>query len=160
MLTEKIISIVVIALFFWAGIRYMRLTKPHRFWGWQVTIHPGLGPALFIILAAVTAYLGCWLPWKFDSQFTPDVDSRIGFVVAGFAPFTTGIALWAIFSYIRLFRIQRQAPTVGGRVSLAVLALPLAGSVYTGVLLADAAFYFLPSFLESFFYVPMEWFGR
>src|ERR1700744_3353285 len=98
MLIGKTIAIIVTALFLWSGIQYMRLAKPHRFWSRRVTIHPRLGPVLFIILAAVTAYLGYWSPRKLDSQFAPDVDSRIGWVVAGFAPFTTGIALWAIFS--------------------------------------------------------------
>jgi hypothetical protein len=154
------VSITVIALFLWTGIQYMRLTKPRRFWSWRVTIHPRLGPMLFIVLASVTAYLGYWLPWRIDSQFTPDIDSRIGMIVAGFAPFTTGMALWAIFSYIRLVRIQRRDPTGAGKVILAVLALPLAGSIYAGALVADAAFYFLPTFLESLLWLPLEWFGR
>ena len=153
MFTGTIISIAVVTLFFYVGIQYARMAKPYRVWSLCVTTHPRLGPILFISLAAVTAYLGYWLPVKTDSQFTPDVDSRIGMVIAGIAPFTAGMALWAIFSYIRLVRIQRQAPTGAGRILLAVLALPLAGSIFTGTMVADAAFYFLPSFLESLVYL-------
>lgn len=157
---EKIFSIAVIVIFLGLGIQYARLTKPRRFWNPRLTTDQKLGPALFIVLAAVTTYLGCWLPDKIDSQFEPDVDSRIGMVVAGFAPFTVGMAVWAVFSYIRLLRIQRQDFTIASWIWLAVLALPLVTSIYLSVPLVDAAIYFLPSFLQSLFYAPLEWFGR
>ena len=42
---------------------------------------------------------------------------------------------------------------------LAVLALPLAGSVYTGALLAWPAIFFLPLFVEGLLHLPLEWLG-
>lgn len=83
-----------------------------------------MGPVLLVLLGVACAYIGHWLPLWQDSIYPPEVDTRIGFIVAGFAPTTTGSAILAIYSSIRLFRVQRQSPTIVGRVLLLVLVLP------------------------------------
>jgi hypothetical protein len=135
----------------------MRMAEPRGFWSRNVTPHLRLGPVLFVLLAALTAYLACWEPEIFFSRFGPEVDTRIGFIINGFAPFTFGIAVWAAFAYVRLWRIQFRSPTKMGRILLGLLALPLAGAVFTGASLSYPAIYFLPMFIRSF--IPFGWFG-
>lgn len=149
MLSDLTISVVVIAVFLCVGIQYMRLAEPRGFWSWKVTPHLRLGPALFILLAALTAYLAYWEPLSFDSQFGPEVDSRVGWIVEAFAPFTLGIALWGVFAYLRLWRIQFQSRSIGGWLLLGVLAFPLGAAFYTGAILAVPAIFSLPEFVKE-----------
>lgn len=156
-LSDISIYVGVIGIFIFCGIQYMRMAEPRVLWKWKVTPHLRLGPALFVLLAAATAYLGYWEPKKLDSQFGPDVDSRIGFIVVGFSPFVLGTAMWAVFAYVRLWRIQFQSPSVAGWIFLVVLAVPLAGAFYTGAIVLLPAIDVLPEFVKSF--NPFDWFG-
>ncbi len=114
-----------------------------------ITPHARLGPALFVLVGLACAYLGCWLPLWRDRIYPPEFDTRIGFVIAGFAPVTTGSALLASFGYLRLLKLQCTSPTTAGHVLLVLLFLPLIGSVATGTYLAPAAVVMLPDFVAS-----------
>src|SRR5437868_6664913 len=109
-----------------------------------ITPHARLGPLLFVVLGLACAFFGCWLPLWRDRIYPPEFDTRVGFVIAGFAPMTTGTAILAAFGYFRLWRLQRQSPTAGGQSLLMVLLLPLIGSVVTGLYLSPAAVLLLP----------------
>ena len=148
MLVDFSISFAVIAVFLWAGIQYMRMVEPRGFWTRNVTRPLRLGPVLFVLLAALTAYLAYWEPRKFDGQFRPEAPEvdYVGWIVISFSPFTLVMALWSIFAYLRLWRIQFRSPSGLGRILPGVLVLPLAGAIYTGASLSFPAIYFLPMF--------------
>src|SRR6266404_5899824 len=110
------------------------------------------GPALFAVLGFVSAYLGLWLPLWRDRIYPPETDTRIGFVIAGFAPVTTGTAILATYGYIRLWLIQRRSPSLVGRLLLIFLALPVLASAVTGIYLAPTAIAMLPNFAMSLFW--------
>lgn len=142
----------------YAGFQYARFRSIRGFWSRPITPHLRLGPTLFIILAAVTTYLGYWWPVTFDRQFSEDVDSRITWVVSGFAPVTAGTAILGIFAYIRLIRIQKKSPGYIGWILLIILPVPLAWSVYIGAVLFSSAIFFLPSLVKELLWLPFYWF--
>ena len=90
-----------------------------------ITPHARLGPALFALLGFACAYLGFWLPLWRDRIYPPEFDTRIGFIISGFAPVTTGTAILATYGYIRLWLVQRRSPTAIGRLLFILLALPV-----------------------------------
>jgi len=114
---------------------------------------------LFVLMGLVTAYLGLWLPLWRDRAYPPETDTRIGFIIAGFAPLTTGTAVLAAYGYIRLWLLQRRSPTTLGWSLLILLALPVMASATTGVYLAPTAAVMLPSFVKSVFWSIAELFG-
>lgn len=124
-----------------------------------ITPHTRLGPSLFVLLGLACAFFGCWLPLWRDRIYPPEFDTRVGFVIAGFAPMTTGCAVLAAFGYLRLWRLQHQSPTAGGQALLMVLLLPLIGSVVTGLYLAPAAVLLLPNFIRSLWWSITEAIG-
>ena len=151
-------AVVIAALPLYAGFQYARFRSVQGFWSRPITPHLRLGPTLFIILAAATTYLGYWWPVTLDRQFSEDVDSRITWVVSGFAPVTTGTAILGIFAYIRLIRIQKKSPGYIGWILLAILPVPLAWSVYIGAILLRSAIFFLPSLVKELLLFPLTWF--
>jgi hypothetical protein len=124
-----------------------------------ITPHARIGPVLFVLLGFACAYLGCWLPLWRDRSYPAEFDTRVGFIVGGFAPMTTGSAVLAVYGYIRLWRLQCTSPTPIGQAMLLLLLFPLLGSVVTGIYLAPAAVLLLPSFLSSIFESIAELFG-
>jgi len=147
----------IITLLLFLGVDCLHARVTPGLFRRQVTLHSRLGPALFVILAAITSFLAYWFPLWRDRQYPADIDTRIGFLIVGFAPLTTGTAILAVYSYFRLYRLQRQSPTAIGRILLVVLALPLTASAYTGGKLIPEAFLFLPSFIISLFILPFKW---
>jgi hypothetical protein len=123
--------------------------KPLQMRSLVITPNARLGPALFVLLGLACAFFGCWLPLWRDRLYPPGLDTRIGFIIAGFAPMTASSAVLAALGYYRLWRLQRQAPTASGQALLMGLLLPLIGSVATGVYLAPTAVLMLPYFLTS-----------
>jgi hypothetical protein len=115
-----------------------------------------LGPVLFIVSGALAAYLGYWLPIRIADLFPADTDIRIGFVINGFAPLTTTCAILAAHGYVRLWRIQRESPTLTGRVLLVLLSLPVIATSYVGICLFEPAVLLLPLFVTSVY----EWVAR
>jgi hypothetical protein len=158
-MTSKII-LSVLLYFLVAGvlfyIRYIR-SSPRSLWRKRLTPHVRLGPSLFVLLGAVTSYLAYWFPLWRDRQYPADFDTRIGFLVVGFAPFTTGMAVFAAFSYFRLYRIQRQSSTSVGWLLLCILAVPMIFSGFTGAKLLPAAILELPSFIMTLVFLPIQW---
>jgi len=116
-----------------------------------ITPHLRLGPALYVLLGIVCAFFGCWRPMWIDARFPPGVDSRMWLAVGFSSPLLAGTAILAVYGYFRLFELQRRSPTALGLLLLCVLALPLIGSVITGVLLAPMAILMLRSILLSVF---------
>jgi hypothetical protein len=108
-----------------------------------------LGPALFCLLGPLSSYLGCWLPLWRDRVYPPEFDTRIGFVIGGFAPLTTGCAALAVYGFVRLWRTQRATPSATGTVLLFLLLLPVLASACTGVYLAPVALPMLPLFVSD-----------
>src|SRR5262245_66498488 len=88
----------------------------------DITPHPRVGPALFVLLGCLTAYLAFWLPVWIDHRFPPETDTRISFIYNGFAPMTTGTAILAIYGYGKLCLLQKREKNTFGRVMLAVMA--------------------------------------
>lgn len=115
----------------------------------NITSHARLGPVLFVLLGFACAYLGCWFPLWRDRVYPAEFDTRIGIIIAGFAPMTTSSAGLALFGYIRLWRFERKSRTTAGQVLLATLFLPLFVSVATGIWLAHEAVVLLPEFLTG-----------
>src|SRR5262245_44939463 len=95
-----------------------------------------LGPALLAFMGPLCAYLCYWLPLYRDRVYPPEFDTRIGFLIAGFAPLTTGSAALAVYGYIRLMLVQRTSPTATGRGLLALFLLPVCTSACIGIYLA------------------------
>jgi hypothetical protein len=114
--------------------------------------HTRLGPALFGLLGFLCAYLGLWLPLWRDRVYPPDFDTRIEWVISGFAPVTTGTAMLAAYGYIRLWLLQRKSPTGIGLALLIFLAFPVLASAVTGIFLAPFAIAMLPDFVMSLFW--------
>ena len=115
----------------------------------QITHHTRLGPSLFILLGIAAVVLGYWLPIWGDRQYPPEFDTRIGFVIGGFAPLTTGCALLAVYGYYRLLRSQRTTPTDAGQALLVAFLIPVILTSVTGMYLAPAAIVMLPSFISN-----------
>ena len=124
-----------------------------------ITKHARLGPALFVLVGLACAFFGCWLPLWRDRIYPPEFDTRVGFVIVGFAPLTTGTAILAAFGYFRLWRLQRQSPTAVGQTLLMVLFLPLISIAVTGLYLAPPAVLLLPEFLMSLWWSITEALG-
>lgn len=114
----------------------------------KITPHPRIGPTLFILLGMVAAFLGYWWPLWQDRQYR-DLDTRIGFLVAGFAPLTTGCAALAAYGYYRLWRTQRTSPTGVGQGLLVLFLIPALFTVLTGLYLAPIAMIMLPDFIKE-----------
>ena len=116
-----------------------------------ITHHQRLGPALYVLLGLASAYLGYWLPLWLDRIYPSVVDTRIGFVIAGAAPLTSGCAALAAYGYLKLWRLQRKSPTTAGRLLVVILFLPTCASALTGIYLAPTAIVMLPLFIRSLF---------
>jgi hypothetical protein len=74
---------------------------------------------------------------------------RIGVVIGGFAPLTTGCAALAVYSYYRLWSRQRTSPTDLGQALLVAFFIPVVGTAVTGLYLAPTAVVMLPLFISS-----------